>query len=110
MAASKGDFVLKFDTVRFTRDMKQFERLTEKRLEKLTGGVAEKAFQSVRKLTPVGATGDARRSWRKTRRGAFKWLIFSDLPYIRRLEHGWSKQAGRGFMVRRTRKLMSLLI
>jgi len=49
----------------------------------------------VRSRTPIDQ-GRARRGWQKRSSGKDK-VVYNKVPYIERLEQGWSKQAPRGF-------------
>jgi hypothetical protein len=58
--------------------------------------LAEDIYQDAKANTPV-RSGNARRSWTKqvTKTGA---NINNQVPYIERLEKGWSKQAPKGII------------
>jgi len=101
MATSKGGISIEIDVPRFRNEMGEFERLTERRLKELTRDLTRKAFQTVKRLTPV-RTGTARDGWKTQRLGQFRWLIFNNVSYIRFLEHGRSKEVRGVHMVRRT--------
>ena len=49
-----------------------------------------------KKITPVGKTGRARDSWRLRKQSKSNFEVRSNIPYMERLEQGYSKQAPRG--------------
>lgn len=52
----------------------------------------DEIIRNVRPRTPID-TGQARSGWRKEQNA-----VVNRVPYIERLEQGWSKQAPRGFV------------
>jgi len=109
----------------FGRDIERIAAKTRKSIEEVMRGAALELFSSVIKDTPVD-TGRARGNWQasigsaedgettateavalsKVRSVTSGWSIgeviwlTNNLPYARRLEYGWSKQAPGG-MVRK---------
>jgi len=71
---------------------KDLEPLIEKELTAL-----QNTYETeVKKRTPID-TGRARRGWQKRTQGGSK-QVRNEVPYIERLEDGYSKQAPRGFV------------
>ena len=58
---------------------------------------ANKVEARLKELTPV-ATGRARNGWKQERRGNGDLAIVNEVPYIVRLENGYSSQAPRGMV------------
>ena len=58
--------------------------------------IQNRAFKRLRELTPV-ATGRARDGWFKETRGEDRAIV-NEVPYIKVLEDGSSKQAPRGMV------------
>ena len=81
-------FNVKFNAQRVTnslnRDLAKAVRLVSKDL-----------LESLKKFTPV-KTGRARRGWKESKLGRFKYRIDNKVPYIERLDDGYSKQQPRG--------------
>ncbi len=82
----------------FVGRIESFGELSEQRQKQLIQGTTFEARTFIFDTTPV-KTGNARRNWHFEVVGDFLGRIWNNLPYIRRLEHGWSKQPGKGFMV-----------
>jgi hypothetical protein len=98
----------------FELDLKKFAKETGLELELVCRKIALNAYDKVTKKTPV-QTGRARGNWNTSvdkadttidesatqiktpsfKQGDGKKVMFiaNSLPYINRLEHGWSKQA-----------------
>ncbi len=81
-------FNVSFNAQRVTeslnRDLAQAVRLVSKDL-----------LTAVKKFTPV-KTGRARRGWKESKLGRFKYRVDNKVPYINRLDDGYSKQSPRG--------------
>jgi hypothetical protein len=77
--------------------------LTEDAVEAILNQTTALAFESVKERTAV-LTGEAQSQWFMTMGGRWSRFIGNNWPGIRRLEHGWSKRPGRGYMVRVTAK------
>lgn len=76
-------------TVEGVSEMKRaLQRLIDDEIEAL----GEEYTSQVRRRTPID-TGRARRGWQKRTKE-----IRNDVPYIRRLENGYSSQARNGFV------------
>lgn len=72
--------------------MQKFEPLVKKELDFL-----QNTYQTeVKKRTPIDK-GRARRGWNKRSQGKDR-IVENKVPYIERLEGGYSKQAPRGFV------------
>lgn len=101
---------------RFTAQLKSAVKTQSKDIDKAWRGAVAQAFTQVIQKTPVD-TGAARASWLigfsntggiGTRRLAVTptdipkvgsdYLLYSNLPYIERLEDGWSQQAPVGMV------------
>lgn len=82
----------------FVGKIDAFGELGEQRQKQLIQGTTFEAHAFIYDKTPF-KTGNARRNWHFEVAQAFLGRVWNNLPYIRRLEHGWSKQPGRGFMV-----------
>lgn len=65
-------------------------------LQKAVKDLADDVYAMVVPLTPV-RSGNARRNWTKTVSGN-NFSIENHVPYIERLDQGWSKQAPNGIM------------
>jgi len=88
------------------------EELVEQELQRFvdryTGILQDEILANIRPRTPIDS-GQARRGWRKEDN-----RVVNRVPYIQRLEQGWSKQAPRGFVnqsiktaIRNTNRRMS---
>jgi len=79
-------------TFRADNIVKEFEPLVKKELDFL-----QNTYQTeVKKRTPIDK-GRARRGWNKRSQGKDR-IVENKVPYIERLEGGYSKQAPRGFV------------
>jgi hypothetical protein len=79
-------------TFRADNIVKEFEPLVKKELDFL-----QNTYQTeVKKRTPIDK-GRARRGWNKRSQGRDR-IVENKVPYIERLEGGYSKQAPRGFV------------
>lgn len=79
-------------TFRADNIVKEFEPVVKKELDFL-----QNTYQTeVKKRTPID-TGRARRGWNKRSQGRDR-IVENKVPYIERLEGGYSKQAPRGFV------------
>lgn len=70
-------------------------RAIEKIVEEEKTNLQNLYANEVRSRTPIDQ-GTARRGWRKRTSGKDK-IIENRVPYIERLEQGWSRQAPKGF-------------
>lgn len=66
----------------------------EREIADYLNDAAEVYYQEVRKVTPV-KSGNAKRNWSKSS-SKDSFVVENRVPYIERLEEGWSKQAPRG--------------
>lgn len=74
----------------------RFQQRTDVRAEKIIQLAAEQLKDVIQTDTPV-LTGRARAGWKiEWVRGVLR--VFNSVPYIRRLEYGWSKQAPAGMV------------
>lgn len=82
-------------TIDITGDKETLDDL-DREVQQLVSFVKTTFTSEVKKRTPID-TGRARRGWsnRQTGKNA---VIENKVPYIERLEKGWSKQAPRGFV------------
>jgi hypothetical protein len=69
----------------------------EKVLNKKVKEIAQLTYDQARAHTPI-RTGNARRNWTKDVRDR-DFTIENRVPYIERLEQGWSKQAPNGIIM-----------
>ena len=102
-------FVVLVDAADFAGEIAKWPDMTEARLEDVLNDVTARAYQSVKERTPQ-LTGRARSQWFITLPSRFVRFIGNNIPYIRRLEHGWSRRPNAGFMVRATEKRFNLLV
>jgi hypothetical protein len=68
----------------------------QKELSGFIAGLAEDVFQDAKANTPI-RSGNARRNWTKAV-SKDRAVIENKVPYIERLEAGYSKQAPRGII------------
>lgn len=73
---------------------------TEQSAEQAFRALVLDIFRNIQIRTPVD-TGRARGNWQVEFNGSQEATIYNNLPYIERLENGWSQQAPTG-MVRIT--------
>lgn len=97
-------FTATFSGGKFAQALQSFAVKTDADIERILDDVGKRAYASIVFRTAV-LTGEAAASW-QYQRAPKRVRIFSDWPGIRRLEHGWSKQPGKGSMVRITYKLL----
>ena len=57
--------------------------------------VSKDLLESLKKFTPV-KTGRAQRGWKERKKGKFSYVIENRVPYINRLDEGYSKQRPKG--------------
>lgn len=69
----------------------------EKVLDKKVKEIAQITYDQARAHTPI-RTGNARRNWTKEVKDR-DFTIENRVPYIERLEQGWSKQAPNGIIM-----------
>ena len=68
----------------------------KREIDQFTGYVADTFRSEVVPRTPIDQ-GRARRGWKQRQLGS-QQIIENQVPYIERLERGYSKQAPRGFV------------
>jgi hypothetical protein len=96
-------FVVRVDDHNFAGIIAQWPGLTENAVEAILNQTTALSFQSVKERTAV-LTGEAQSQWFMTMSDRWSRFIGNNWPGIRRLEHGWSRQPNRGYMVRATVK------
>ena len=64
-------------------------------LDQTVRQISQDYFDSVKEKTPV-RTGRARRGWRLKKQRELSYSVNNRVPYIGRLDEGYSKQAPRG--------------
>lgn len=86
----------------FAAALKSWPEIFDGRMETLLDEVEALSLANAKERTPV-LSGEARDGWFVSR-GPFKRFIANNQPHILRLEHGWSKQPNRWYMIRSTIK------
>lgn len=71
-------------------------QMLERNLEVFMSRTANAMLQNLKKYTPK-RSGKAASAWRKTKLNKFAYDIDNNLPYVPRLDQGYSKQAPQGF-------------
>lgn len=107
--AQRRPFVVAVKQKNFLEILKSWPDMTEKRVEDVLNLVTARAYANVRERTPV-RSGKARSQWFITLPSRFVRFIGNNVAYIRRLEHGWSRQPNRNSMVRATEKRFGLYV
>ena len=64
-------------------------------VEQMVRQISQDLFDTVKRFTPV-RSGRAKRSWRLRRQRKFGYEVSNRVPYINRLDQGYSKQARGG--------------
>jgi hypothetical protein len=64
-------------------------------VDQMVRQVSTDLFDTVKQITPV-ASGRAKRGWRLRRQSKFSYEVANRVPYISRLDQGYSKQARGG--------------
>jgi len=75
-------------------------------VDQMVRQVSTDLFDTVKQKTPV-ASGRAKRGWRLRQEGKFRYEIANRVPYISRLDEGYSKQAPRGMTRPATREVLN---
>lgn len=78
------------------KGLNSFKKEIQEQVKKLVSDIQETYQSEVRKRTPID-TGNARRGWQKRTKSG-NAVIENQVPYIERLEGGYSRQAPRGFV------------
>ena len=94
---------LKTNVREWKSSIDKFANLSDERLQQLVQGTTLEAHNAIFTWTPV-VTGETRKAWKFEVAGKYLGRVWNNLPWIRKLEHGSSKQPGRGFMVMRALK------
>jgi len=76
-------------TIKATAD---FNRI----LNQTVRSIANDLFKTVKKFTPK-QSGRARSNWRLNKKADTKYTLTNKVPYIKRLDEGYSKQSPNGF-------------
>ena len=77
------------NTVQATAD---FDRI----LNQTVRAIAKDLFKTVKKFTPK-QSGRARSNWRLKKKSNTRYNLTNKVPYIKRLDEGYSKQSPNGF-------------
>lgn len=64
-------------------------------VEQMVRQISQDLFDTVKRLTPV-RSGRAKRSWRLRKERKYSYEVSNRVPYIGRLDEGYSKQARGG--------------
>jgi len=81
-----------------TIQVKGLERATNfifRKIDKLVSRVSQDTLAKAISVTPV-RSGRAKKSWRQIKKGRRSFEVVNNVPYARRLDEGYSKQAPRG--------------
>lgn len=105
----KKPFVVQVEQRDFLAVINRWPGLVEDQVEQIVNEVTILAFANVKERTPV-LTGRAKSQWFITVPSRFVRFIGNNVPYIRRLEHGWSRKSNRWFMVRSTEKKIPMWV
>ena len=68
----------------------------KKSLDQLVRSISLDLFKTIKRSTPI-KDGRARRGWKMSGKGKNRFQITNSVPYIQRLDKGYSKQAPGGF-------------
>ena len=82
------DVTIQFNGTRVAADLK-------KEIDQTVRLISEDYFDLVKDKTPV-KSGRAKRGWRLKKQKQFSYRVSNRVPYIGRLDDGYSKQAPRG--------------
>lgn len=102
-------FVVGVNADAFVSEIAKWSAVTEERLEDVINDVTAQAYHAVRART-ARKTGRARSQWFITAPSRFVRFIGNNTIYIRRLEHGWSRQPYSGGMVRSVERRFGALV
>lgn len=75
-------------------------------VDQMVRQVSTDLLDTVKQKTPV-ASGRAKRGWRLRRQSKFSYEVANRVPYISRLDEGYSKQAPRGMTRPATREVLN---
>jgi len=75
----------------------------ERNLEVFMSRTANSLFNNLKQYTPK-RSGKAASAWRKQKQNKFEYNLGNNLPYVPRLDKGYSKQAPSGFYQPASRK------
>jgi len=64
-------------------------------VDQMVRSISQDLFDTIKQKTPV-RSGRARKSWRLRKQRKFNYRVSNPVPYIDRLDEGYSKQAPRG--------------
>lgn len=67
----------------------------QKGIDQAVRSIATDVFKTIKRLTPV-RSGRARRGWRLEKRSNAHYKVHNRVPYINRLDGGYSQQARNG--------------
>jgi hypothetical protein len=75
-------------------------------IDQIVRSITTDLFDSIKKLTPV-RSGRAKRGWRMNKQSKTSYQVKNRLPYIDRLDAGYSKQAPKGMTRPAIREVLS---
>jgi|TARA_B100000470_G_scaffold27989_1_gene18298 hypothetical protein len=67
----------------------------KKSIDQAVRGIATDLFKTIKRYTPV-RSGRARKNWRMTKKSKSNYEVRNKVPYIERLDAGYSKQSPKG--------------
>ena len=70
--------------------------MLERNLEVFMSRTANSLYQNLKKYTPK-RSGKAASAWRKYKQQKYEYSLSNTLPYVPKLDKGYSKQAPNGF-------------
>jgi hypothetical protein len=76
-------------------------------VDQMVRQISQDLFDTIKQLTPVGETGRAKNSWRLRKERKYSYKISNRVPYIERLDEGYSKQALRGMTRPATQEVLN---
>ena len=77
----------------------------EKSVDQLVGSISQDLFKTIKRKTPK-KSGRARRGW-NLKKQSQGFEVKNTVPYIQRLDEGYSKQAPRGFSRQSIREVIN---
>ena len=75
-------------------------------VDQMVRQVSTDLFNTIKQITPV-RSGRAKRGWRLRKERKYSYEVSNRVPYIDRLDEGYSKQAPRGMTRPATREVLN---
>jgi len=75
-------------------------------VDQMVRSISQDLFDTVKQKTPV-RSGRAKKSWRLRKERKYSYEVSNRVPYIDRLDEGYSKQAPRGMTRPATREVLN---